>query len=209
MKKTIACFLLVSVLLAVSLIPSAADGEKRGVNMAFIVNSESVSGCADNASLFDRLIDAAILSGVKITVLFDADIKYNADCASAMMKAFAADMPIGIYDGGRNGPDERILSALTYQKYVVKSASRLVGTSSNNSKLYGEEFCLYRIDIIVPNAALLERLRTTDAGSVNFAMRIDGEMITVAENFIGGSAEYGLYIITPTEYGNYVGNAEG
>lgn len=205
MKKATVSFILAFVLVFAVFIPGAAQ-EKKGVNIVFILDNASVRGCAESGSLFDRVADVAVSSGKRITVLFDADMNYNGDYASALMKACSAGMFIGVYDGGRTGPDERIRRALMYQKYVIKSSSRLVGAGSEGAELYGDEYCVYKIDIMVLNSSIIERLATVDAESLDFAMKIDADMISVATDFIKNSGENDLYMISPTEYGTYSDN---
>ena len=208
MKKAVCAVLLVAVFAAAALVPGAA-ADKKGVRLCFIVDSGSVAGCAGGASMFDDVLKAIIGSGKKVAFFFDCEnARYDADFASALMKAFSAGMPVGIYDA-KGGDAARLGEALTYEKYITRTTSRMILTSSAASGSFGDGFAVFTADIIISSPSLINAETLANFADTTMVARINPSLAMPIIALFSGIKTSGIYIITPTETGFSAFGTEG
>ena len=202
MKRIIAVLCLSAMLLCVLAIPgSATDSEPVGIYFMLIADSDSIAGCAESTSVFDAVIDAVIASSHRIAVFFDVNIVPDRDFASALMKAYSANMPVGIYDYSSDTAAETVENILIYQKYVTKTVSRLVLTNPA-SELYGNGFSVYYISgFINPNVTLLDAKNMSNFANSTFPVRIKDSLKDALIKLFGELYDSDLVFFTPTETG--------
>ena len=200
MKKAVCAVLLTAVFIAAAFVPGAA-AEKKGVCLCFIVDNGSVAGCAAGASLFDSVLKAVVGSGEKVAFFFDCENpRYDADFASAMMKAFSAGMPVGIFDAKGGDPD-RIAEVLTYEKYITRTTSRMILASSTSRDKFDDGFAVYMADIIISTPSLISAETLANFRNATMVARIDGTLTAPIIALFSSIKTSGIYIITPTETG--------
>lgn len=203
MKKAISFSLLISMLaILCALGPGTmlAESDTRGVKLMFIVDFDSVDGCADGESFLDDVIMSALENKVNTAFFIDSDnIMHDADYASAMMKIYAGGFEMGIY--GRSGLDVR--RALTYQKYATKRVSRMLLCESEDTVDGADEFLIYTYDKIVTSGDDIseENLLKTD-GAV--AVKINKETAESAKELFSNIENSKIYLITPSETGYHI-----
>lgn len=198
MKKTICAAALAVILVFCAMIHGAA-ADKKGVRLCFIVDAGSIAGCAEGTSLFDEVLGAVIESGQKTAFFFDDEnINYDADYATAMMKAFASGMPIGVFDERHgSGLDE----ALIYQKYITRSSSRMVLTNSASIRAFSKGYSVYATEIAVSLPDHISAGTMSNFENALFTVRISEELTPAVVSLFKEIKQSDIYIITPTETG--------
>lgn len=198
MKKTICATALAAILVFAAMIHGAA-ADKKGVRLCFIVDAGSIAGCAEGTSLFDEVLGAVIASGQKTAFFFDDEnINYDADYATAMMKAFAAGMPVGVYDL-KHGSE--LDEAMINQKYITRSTSRLVLTNSATMRAFSKGYSVYATEIAVSIPDHISAGTMSNFENALFTVRISEELTPAVVLLFKEIKQSGIYIITPTETG--------
>lgn len=172
-----------------------ADTEDLALYLCIILDDSSIENCTSDSSCLDSVLATMNELGVFVAVFFDEDhITHNEDYASAMMKVFSYDFPMGTYSENT----ENIENAKLYQNYIVKSASRLLlmkPTQRNlNNSYYSWNYDVLMIDghgRIIDYAGSGERI----------AVRINESTVPAFNDFINEIAVTDYYIITPTQCG--------
>ena len=201
MKKII-CAVLLAALLVLTLMIHGAAADKSGVQLCFIVDADSVAGCADGSSIFDEVLKAVVSSGEKTAFFFDdANVKYDRDFASALMKAFSSGMPVGVFDTKIDDGVDRLGQALLYQKYITRTSSRLILTMSAISGRFSRDHAVYTADIIVSNPDLINARTLANFKNTTMVIRISPELIRPVVSLFENIKQSGIYIITPTDAG--------
>jgi len=201
MKKTISALALAAVLVFAAIIPGAA-ADKKSVRLCFIVDAGSIAGCADGTSMFDAVLGAVAKSGERAAFFFDdADMSYGGDYASAMMKAFSSGMPVGVYDTRSGDGADRLGEALLYQKYITRTVSRMVLTTSAQSRGFSSEYSVVTIDILVSNPDLIEARALANFRDTTMVVKIAPEFVPPVIKLFDSIKTSGIYIVTPTETG--------
>ena len=198
MKKTICAAALAVILVFCAMIHGAA-ADKKGVRLCFIVDAGSIAGCAEGTSLFDEVLGAVIESGQKTAFFFDDEnINYDADYATAMMKAFASGMPVGVFDEKQEGKFDE---ALIYQKYITRSSSRMVLTNSATIRAFSRGYSVYATEIAVSLPDHISAGTMSSFENALFTVRISEELTPAVVQLFNEIKQSGIYIITPTETG--------
>lgn len=198
MKKTICATALAAILFFAAMIHGAA-ADKKGVRLCFVVDAGSIAGCADGSSLFDEVLTAVIASGERTAFFFDDEnISYDADYATAMMKAFAAGMPVGVYDL-KHGSE--LDEAMINQKYITRSTSRLVLTNSATMRAFSKGYSVYATEIAVSIPDHISAGTMSNFENALFTVRISEELTPAVVSLFKEIKQSGIYIITPTETG--------
>lgn len=201
MKKVICSVALAAVLIFAAIIPGAA-ADKKSVRLCFIVDSGSIVGCADGTSLLDAVLGAVSKSGERVAFFFDdADMSYGGDYASAMMKVFSSGMPVGVYDTRIGDGADRLGEALLYQKYITRSSSRTVLTTSAQSRGFSGEYAVFTVDILISNPELIDARSLSNFRDTTMVVRIAPEFVPHVVSLFNSIKTSGIYIITPTETG--------
>lgn len=209
MKKALCAILLAALFISVALFPGAA-ADKKGVRLCFIVDSGSVAGCTDGASLFDAVLNAVLGAGEKAAFFFDDEnINYDADFATALMKAFSSGMSVGVFDTRKADVVDRLGEALMYQKYITRTRTRLILTTSAAQRGFTSEYAVYTADIILTNPDLVNVRSLSNFEDTTMVIRISTEFITPVVSFYKDIKTSGIYMITPTEAGLSGSGTEG
>ena len=209
MKKFFSAMLAVAFFIAAMMLPSSASDEKTAIRLCFIVDNTSINGCADGNSNFDKVLDAAVAASQKVAFFFDdTALTYNDDYAFALMKASTTQMPVGIYENAADDFENAVKEALIYQKYVMKSASRLLLSSSAPSSRYGGEFAVFTVDATVASGNIINAQSLINLGGATIAIKINGETADASAALFASLADSNVYISTPTETGFYANVTE-
>lgn len=202
MKKALIVSALVIAVALVLLIPGSAAGESgKEVRIVVIINEDALRASAENASLFDRVLDAVAGSGRQFAFFFDSKAPHNGDTASALMKAYCANMPMGIYDESGGQDTESVYGMLTFEKYVTKTVSRLLLTGGGAVGRYGGGFSAYSSGLIVPPSFSLSEENLNNYDNVTVSLRISDANIEAVEKFFSSMNEYDISFVTATETG--------
>lgn len=202
-KKFVRIIAVVSLILGIVLTCSTSyAGETIPLNVALVLDSESIDGCSNGQSNFDKILVCLSRNNITVSVFFDSKIDYNGDYASALMKAVALGLPYGIY---ATTTDE-IDNALLYQKYVVKITSRLIAGIDDNK--FNEYYTIWDVDIVTNQIKDITAAEKYAVKKQNVAFRVNSENVSVICELIETLDSRGLYILTPTEFGDLIGGGK-
>ncbi|MBR0234958.1 MAG: hypothetical protein IJQ37_00680 [Clostridia bacterium] len=202
MKKITAFVLVAVIIAAAALIPGTAANEKKTeVRMALIFDGDSVKGSAENVSLFDRVLDAVVASGQSCAFFFDLRVGQSGDCASALMKTFCSNLPWGVYDSTNGGDMTSVGDMLSFQKYVVKTTSRLVLTGAGALRRYDGSFAAFSSGLVVPPSFALTGENLANYAEATVSVTVSAQNANAIVAFFESLADENIKIITPTETG--------
>lgn len=175
-----------------------ADSVKSGVCLSFVLDYQSIEGASLGSSFFDKILNAAMESDVKVAFFFNCNsMIYEKDYAVALMKAHAANMPIGVYALSKKDVERELI----YQKYITKSVSRLVMTENRALEL-GGEFCLCYPDKVIIDASEMTSEKLAEYGGRSVAVLVGGDTSDAAARIINSIDDNeDIYIMTQTETG--------
>ena len=196
--RLIAFFIAFVVLLTLALSAAIyANNAKIGVCLSFVLDYQSIEGASLGSSFFDKVLNAAMESGVKVAFFFNCNsMIYEKDYAVALMKAHAANMPIGVYALSNKDVERE----LVYQKFITKSVSRLVMTENRALEL-GGEFCLCYPDKMIIDSSEITSEKLAEYSGKNVAILIGGDTSDATARIINGIDDESIYIMTQTETG--------
>lgn len=196
--RLIAFFIAFVVLLTLALSAAIyANNAKIGVCLSFVLDYQSIEGASLGSSFFDKVLNAAMESGVKVAFFFNCNsMIYEKDYAVALMKAHAANMPIGVYALSNKDVERE----LVYQKFITKSVSRLVMTENRALEL-GGEFCLCYPDKMIIDSSEITLEKLAEYSGKNVAILIGGDTSDATARIINGIDDESIYIMTQTETG--------
>ena len=196
--RLIAVFIALAVLLSLALSAVIyANDAKSGVCLSFVLDYQSIEGASLGSSFFDKVLNAAMASGVKVAFFFNCNsMIYEKDYAVALMKAHAANMPIGVYALSIKDVERELI----YQKYITKSVSRLVMTE-NRALEHIDEFCLCYPDKMIIDASEITSEKLAEFSGKSVAILIGGDTSDAVARIINGIDDEDIYIMTQTEIG--------
>lgn len=196
--RLIAFFIAFVVLLTLALSAAIyANNAKIGVCLSFVLDYQSIEGASLGSSFFDKVLNAAMESGVKVAFFFNCNsMIYEKDYAVALMKVHAANMPFGVYALSNKDVERE----LVYQKFITKSVSRLVMTENRALEL-GGEFCLCYPDKMIIDSSEITSEKLAEYGGKNVAILVGGDTSDATARIINGIDDESIYIMTQTETG--------
>ena len=196
--RLIAFFIAFVVLLSLSLSAMIyANTAKSGVCLSFVLDYQSIEGASLGSSFFDKVLNAAMERDVKVAFFFNCNsMIYEKDYAVALMKAHAANMPIGVYALSKKDVERELI----YQKFITKSVSRLVMTE-NRAFEPGSEFCLCYPDKMIIDSSEITSEKLAEYSGQSVAILVGGDTSDAAARIINNIDKEDIYIMTQTEIG--------
>ena len=202
MKRAIIASALAIMIMFAAFVPGFAEGgQKKEIRVVLIISDEAIKNSSENASLLDRALDAVTSSGHAFAFFFNSRIEKNGDAASALMKAYCANVPIGIYDESGGQDAQSVYDMLIFEKYVTKTVSRLLLTGAGSVGIYEGEFAVFSSGLVVPPSFSLAEQNLNNYENVTISIRISEANIVALESFLSMLDEYDMSFVTATETG--------
>ncbi|MCQ2435776.1 MAG: hypothetical protein MJ101_02610 [Clostridia bacterium] len=153
----------------------SASAAKAQITVVFVVKDEAIDGDghvsskAGKMTALDDVIDIATEKGLKMAFFFDSGVKYDSDYVGAVIRLHTA----GQYFGVVYSSLEQVKTALIYEKYAVKYASRLVLGDAKTQIPNGIGLCSYTYDVYCATPGQITAVFDGDCDKMTVAIEIN------------------------------------
>lgn len=200
MKKTIRLIAIALIILSFSVTCSLSFAtESVPLSICFIVDDVSILNCSTGESPFDKVLSTLSKNNCFVSTFFNSNVTYNQDYASALMKSASYGLRFGIYTDSI----ETIQEALMYQKYVVKTTSRLIIGLEDMS--LNDYYYIWDVDTYISGSEEIQNINKLQNEKKKIAITITSENVDDICGLLNNLNDRGLYILTPSECGEIIG----